>query len=194
MTKASQQYRLIILACGASLACAAPTMAAMVELQADLKASNEVPPNESTGTGSVTATFDTDSNKLSWKGAVSGLSGQVTAANFHAAEAGRNGAVEFLKSEKLHDILCLITDLQMPGLSGLDRLIAEGPRIPIILITGHRDDRTCRLQRFPKLPALLVEEKNGRLREPAVSKSRAISTLVLSPLVGQADATNHELM
>jgi hypothetical protein len=93
MTKASQQYRLIILACGASLACAAPTMAAMVELQADLKASNEVPPNESTGTGSVTATFDTDSNKLSWKGAVSGLSGQVTAAHFHAAEAGRNGAV-----------------------------------------------------------------------------------------------------
>lgn len=106
-------------------------------------------------------------------------------------------AEEFLKSEKLHDILCLITDLQMPGLSGLDfqdRLIAEGHRIPIILITGHRDDRTCRLQRFPKLPALLVEEKNGRLREPAVSKSRAISTLVLSPLVGQADATNHELM
>lgn len=93
MTKASQQYRLIILACGASLACAAPTMAAMVELQADLKASNEVPPNESTGTGSVTASFDTDSNKLSWKGTVSGLSGPVTAAHFHAAEAGRNGAV-----------------------------------------------------------------------------------------------------
>ena len=93
MTKASQQYRLIILACGASLACAVPAMAAMVELQADLKASNEVPPNESTGTGSVTATFDTDSNKLSWKGAVSGLSGPVTAAHFHAAEAGRNGAV-----------------------------------------------------------------------------------------------------
>ena len=88
MTKASQQYRLIILACGASLACAAPTMAAMVELQADLKASNEVPPNESTGTGSVTATFDTDSNKLSWKGAVSGLSGQVTAAHFMPQRPG----------------------------------------------------------------------------------------------------------
>lgn len=93
MTKASQRYRLIIVACGASLACAAPTMAAMVEMHADLKASNEVPPNESTGTGSVTANFDTDSNKLSWKGAVSGLSGPVTAAHFHAAEAGRNGAV-----------------------------------------------------------------------------------------------------
>jgi hypothetical protein len=41
----------------------------------------------------VTATFDTDSNKLSWKGTVSGLIGTVTAAHFHAAEAGRNGAV-----------------------------------------------------------------------------------------------------
>jgi hypothetical protein len=93
MTKASQQSSLIALACGISLACAAPSMAAMVDLRADLKASNEVPPNESKATGSVTATFDTDSNKLSWKGTVSGLSGPVTAAHFHAAEAGRNGAV-----------------------------------------------------------------------------------------------------
>ena len=29
-------------------------------------------------------------------------------------------ALDFLKSEKLHDTSCLITDLQMPGLSGLD--------------------------------------------------------------------------
>src|SRR5215471_761377 len=93
MTKASQQSSLIALACGVLFACASPSMAAMVDLKADLKASNEVPPNESKATGSVTAIFDTDSNKLSWKGSVSGLSGPVTAAHFHAAEAGRNGAV-----------------------------------------------------------------------------------------------------
>lgn len=93
MTKASQQSSLIALACGVSLACAAPSLAAMVDLKADLKASDEVPPNESKGTGSVTATFDTDSNKLSWKGTISGLIGTVTAAHFHAAEVGRNGAV-----------------------------------------------------------------------------------------------------
>ena len=93
MTKASQHFSLIVLACGISLSCADPSLAAMVDLKADLKASNEVPPNESKGTGSVTATFDSDSNKLSWKGTVSGLSGPVTAAHFHAAEAGRNGAV-----------------------------------------------------------------------------------------------------
>jgi hypothetical protein len=95
MVKVSQQSSLIALACGLSLACAAPSVAATIDLKADLKSSNEVPPNESKGTGSVTATFDTDSNKLSWKGTVSGLIGTVTAAHFHAAEAGRNGAVAF---------------------------------------------------------------------------------------------------
>jgi FixJ family two-component response regulator len=52
-------------------------------------------------------------------------------------------AVEFLKSEKLRDTSCLITDLHMPGLSGLDlqnRLIAEGHCIPTIFMTGHPDD------------------------------------------------------
>jgi FixJ family two-component response regulator len=52
-------------------------------------------------------------------------------------------AEEFLKSEKLHQTSCLITDLQMPGLSGLDLqdcLIADGHRIPVIFITAHPDD------------------------------------------------------
>jgi CHRD domain-containing protein len=93
MTKASLQSILIVLACGAVLALGTPSMAAMVNLKADLKASSEVPPNESKGTGSVIATFDTDSNKLSWKGTLSGLSGPVTAAHFHTADVGRNGAV-----------------------------------------------------------------------------------------------------
>ena len=52
-------------------------------------------------------------------------------------------ANEFLKSEKVHDTSCLITDLQMPGLSGIDlqdRLIASGYRIPIIFITAYPDE------------------------------------------------------
>ena len=52
-------------------------------------------------------------------------------------------AEEFLKSEKVCDASCVITDVQMPGLSGLDlqdRLIADGRCIPIIFITGHPDD------------------------------------------------------
>ena|SRR5436190_22609051 len=52
-------------------------------------------------------------------------------------------ADEFLKSEQVSNTSCLITDLYMPGLSGLDlqdRLIARGHRIPIIFITGRPDD------------------------------------------------------
>jgi FixJ family two-component response regulator len=57
-------------------------------------------------------------------------------------------AEEFLESEKLHDTSCLITDLQMPGLNGIDlqsRLNAQGHRIPVIFITGHPEDnvRAC---------------------------------------------------
>ncbi len=41
----------------------------------------------------MTATFDTASKQLSWKGSVSGLTGPATAAHFHAGESGKNGAV-----------------------------------------------------------------------------------------------------
>ena len=50
---------------------------------------------------------------------------------------------EFLNSEQVEDTSCLITDVQMPGLSGLDLqdlLIARGDRIPIIFLTGYPDE------------------------------------------------------
>ena len=59
---------------------------------------------------------------------------------YHASTFG--SAEEFLTSQ-FSNTSCIITDLQMPGLSGLDLqdlLIAEGHRIPIIFITGHPDD------------------------------------------------------
>ena len=37
-------------------------------------------------------------------------------------------------------------------------------------------------------------KETGRLREPAVSRSRAIHALIVSPLVGQTDPTNQEVM
>ena len=52
-------------------------------------------------------------------------------------------ADEFLKSEQVHDTSCLITDLHMPGLSGLDLqdlLIARGHRFPIIFLTAYPDE------------------------------------------------------
>ena len=84
---------LAVLACTAALAFAPPSIAADVNLKADLKGSSQVPPVDTKGTGSFTATYDTARKKLSWKGNVSGLSGPATAAHFHAAEAGKNGGI-----------------------------------------------------------------------------------------------------
>ena len=46
---------------------------------------------------------------------------------------------DFLRSPRVDDSSCLITDVQMQGMSGLDlqdRLIAQGSRIPMIFITA----------------------------------------------------------
>ncbi len=54
-------------------------------------------------------------------------------------------AEDFLKSERVGRTACLITDIQMPGMTGLElhaRLIASGRPIPTILITGYPDHRS----------------------------------------------------
>ena len=58
-------------------------------------------------------------------------------ATFTAAEA-------FLKSGQLHETSCLITDVQMPGISGIEllaRVKAEGHRFPVMVVTAFPDDR-----------------------------------------------------
>jgi FixJ family two-component response regulator len=65
----------------------------------------------------------------------------VRSLGYHASTFG--SADDFLKSEQVHDTSCLITDVQMPGLSDIDlqdRLIARGYCIPIIFMTGYPDD------------------------------------------------------
>ena len=52
-------------------------------------------------------------------------------------------AEEFLESGRQYECSCLITDIRMPGISGLDlqaRLNAARLRIPIIFITAHGDE------------------------------------------------------
>ena len=53
-------------------------------------------------------------------------------------------AEEFLQSGQQHQIACLIADIRMPGMSGLElqaKLKAERCRIPIIFITAHGDEK-----------------------------------------------------
>jgi FixJ family two-component response regulator len=53
-------------------------------------------------------------------------------------------AEEFLESGQQHETACLIADIRMSGMSGLElqaRLNAERLRIPTIFITAHGDER-----------------------------------------------------
>jgi FixJ family two-component response regulator len=59
-----------------------------------------------------------------------------TAATFASAE-------EFLESGQLRDTACLITDVQMPGMSGVDlqcHLAANGHSTPVIMITAYPEE------------------------------------------------------
>ena len=52
-------------------------------------------------------------------------------------------AEQFLASGRLADTACIITDLQMPGVSGLDlqaRLRADGHLMPIIFMTAYPNE------------------------------------------------------
>ena len=52
-------------------------------------------------------------------------------------------AAEFLKSPYVEQTSCLITDINMPGMSGVElyqSLIEAGRAIPTILITAYPDD------------------------------------------------------
>jgi FixJ family two-component response regulator len=52
-------------------------------------------------------------------------------------------AEEFLSSRAPERASCLVLDVQMPGMDGLDlqrHLLATGRRIPIVFVTGYPDD------------------------------------------------------
>jgi len=58
------------------------------------------------------------------------------------AAAGFVSAQDFLNSPQLRRTACLILDLRMPGIGGLElqrRLAAENIHTPIIFITAHGD-------------------------------------------------------
>ena len=79
---------------------------------------------------------DDESVREATKGLVRSLG--YVAVTFESAE-------EFLNSGRMRDTSCVIADVQMPGVSGVelqDRLIADGHRLPMIFITAFPEDRT----------------------------------------------------
>jgi FixJ family two-component response regulator len=56
---------------------------------------------------------------------------------------GFSSADAFLSSNQARDTACLILDVRMPGMNGLDlqrQIVAANWQIPIIFITSHADD------------------------------------------------------
>ena len=71
------------------------------------------------------------------------IKGLLVALGFNAEVF--SSAEEFLQSDLLGDTSCLITDVKLGCMSGLElqnRLTASGYRIPVIVITAFSDDRT----------------------------------------------------
>jgi FixJ family two-component response regulator len=69
------------------------------------------------------------------------ISSLVRSAGFRTAMF--SSAEEFLQSEELKHAACLILDVQMPGITGLDlqtRLAGRAWRLPIIFATGYADE------------------------------------------------------
>ena len=85
-------------------------------------------------------------------------------------------AEQFLQSSAQHRAACLIADIRMPGMSGLElqaKLKAEGCRIPIIFITAHGDakmrvqamrDGAVEFLTKPFVNAVLLETVQAALR------------------------------
>jgi len=72
------------------------------------------------------------------------LKSLIDSVGFHAQVFG--SGEEFLKSPYVYETDCLIADVRMPGMSGLElqeRLNAAHSSIPIVFISAH-DDREAR--------------------------------------------------
>jgi len=83
------------------LASSAPSQAAPMKFKASMNGASEVPPTQTSGTGTVTANYDPATKMLTWEGNFSGLTGPATAAHFHGpAEPGKNAAPAIWISEK----------------------------------------------------------------------------------------------
>ena len=100
----------------ASLA-VAPVSAEMLTFKADLKAASEVPPTDSTATGTATVDVDTATKELKWTIQYSGLTGDATAAHFHGpAAVGENAGPAVDISGKIESGSATLTDAQLADL------------------------------------------------------------------------------
>jgi hypothetical protein len=98
---------------------ATAAFAEVVALKADLKASNEVPPNDSTATGTAEASFDTETKAFAATATFSGLSGAAIGAHIHGpGDPGANAGIvlPFDSVESPIELSATLTDAQAADL------------------------------------------------------------------------------
>ena len=97
----------------------AAAFAEVVAFKADLKASNEVPANDSTATGAADASFDTETKAFSATATFLGLSGPAIGAHIHGpGEQGANAGIvlRFDSVESPIQLSATLTDAQTADL------------------------------------------------------------------------------
>ncbi|MFZ0914874.1 MAG: response regulator [Candidatus Korobacteraceae bacterium] len=60
-------------------------------------------------------------------------------------------AEEFLNSDHLYEIDCLLLDVRLPGMNGIElhrRLVANHCEVPVVFITAHGSEERVRSQAF----------------------------------------------
>ena len=104
----------LLVGCGVTAA-----RAEIVTLKADLRGSNEVPPNSSPASGKAEATLDTETKVLTWTVTFKDLTGPAVGAHFHGpGEPGKNAGivVPFKTLESPIQGTATLTDVQMSDL------------------------------------------------------------------------------
>jgi hypothetical protein len=93
--------------------------AEIVVLKADLKGSNEVPPNSSPASGAAEATLNTETKVLTWTVTFKDLTGPAVGAHFHGpGEPGKNAGIvlPFKTLQSPIQGTAILTDIQISDL------------------------------------------------------------------------------
>ena len=83
-------------------------------------------------------------------------------------------AEDFLRSPSLHDAACLITDVQMPGMSGVElqaHLVERGNSVPMIFITAFAEERISRKVHAAGAVGLLSKPFDGGAMVDCIGKA-----------------------
>lgn len=115
----------------------------------------------------VSIVDDDESLRRSVKNLLTSVGFQVE--TFASAEA-------FLESAHRADTRCVVLDLRMPGMSGLDLLMhlaATGSLIPVVILTAHSDDEARRRMLQAGAVAFLGKPFHGEALLGAVRRALA---------------------